>query len=184
MDNKDKEKRTTIILTIIASITLLVMIAGATFAFYAVTITGGESASSVFFQTSSLGVIFVEGNTLNAENIEPGWSTTRTFTIQNKGNAAAVYNIVWRDVINDFAVKSELRYNLSGVVTSGTGSVITTLNYPQAPSTNENILTNITIDANTIHTYTLTLSFPDTLTNQDHNQGRTFMGRIVVTTGS
>ena len=54
---KEKQKSNTVILTIILSATFLVVMIGATFAYFTAKVSGNDTASSVIVNTASLGTI-------------------------------------------------------------------------------------------------------------------------------
>ena len=180
-------KGNTVLLTIIAVATLLVAVIGATFAYFSVTITGNDTATSVIVKTATLGISYESGNVILAENIIPGTVIpTKTFTVTNSGEVAMTYKISWVDVTNTFQDGSgdptELKYSIAGSVTTGTGTT-SSLAITQAPLANGDItgMTSITVDPGATHTFVLTMSFPETGADQNHNQGKSFMGKIQVT---
>lgn len=90
----DNNKGQTIFLSVIGIATLLVAIIGATFAYFSITVTGNEQASSIFVTTATLGQInFVDGTQINMEkvNLTKGGddeSRTKKFTVQNTAETA------------------------------------------------------------------------------------------------
>ena len=175
-----KEKRTKTLLVVLGSLTFLIMMMGSTFAYYTVSVIGNETASSIIFKSATLGISYDSGSAIYAEQIEPGYEITKTFTVTNTGDSSLDYKIKWVNVNNSFVVKEDLVYSLAGVVTSGTG---TTSSVPQTnlPHINNSYATGtITIDAYTTHTFTMNVKFLETGSEQNSNQGRTFAGKIEI----
>ena len=73
-----------IFLSVVGIATLLVAIVGATFAYFSITVDGNNTASSINITTAKLGDVTFDGTGAGVEitDIYPGWSTTKTFTIQ------------------------------------------------------------------------------------------------------
>lgn len=71
--NENGGKNNTILLTVIAIATLLVVVTGATFAYFAAVVRGNENASSISITAASEGtkVSFSGGETVNLTNIYP-----------------------------------------------------------------------------------------------------------------
>lgn len=71
--NENGGKNNTILLTVIAIATLLVVVTGATFAYFAAVVRGNENASSIRITAASEGtqVAFSGGETVNLTNIYP-----------------------------------------------------------------------------------------------------------------
>lgn len=71
--NENGGKNNTILLTVIAIATLLVVVTGATFAYFAAVVRGNENASSISITAASKGtqVAFSGGETVNLTNIYP-----------------------------------------------------------------------------------------------------------------
>lgn len=71
--NENGGKNNTILLTVIAIATLLVVVTGATFAYFAAVVRGNDTASSISITAASEGtkVAFSGGETVNLTNIYP-----------------------------------------------------------------------------------------------------------------
>ncbi len=101
----DNNKGQTIFLSVIGIATLLVAIIGATFAWFSVTVSGNDNASSIIVTTAVLGSItFEDGDTINLSNIRPEGETgniaTKTFTISNSTSnlSSNIIYTIWLDV--------------------------------------------------------------------------------------
>ncbi len=73
-----------IFLSVVGIATLLVAIVGATFAYFSISVSGNETASSINITTAKLGNVTFDtsGAGIEVTDIYPGWTTTKTFTIQ------------------------------------------------------------------------------------------------------
>ena len=194
--NEEKNSRGSIVLlTVIAIATLLVAIVGATFAYFTVTISGNDTATSILVKTATLGITYTDGQAIVAENIVPGQAIpTRTFTIRNTSTIAMTYHVDWIEVINDRVDNSgaqvpfqDLVFTVVGTITeqrtnlsdpAGTPQSITTPT--NVPTTSGRMLSNMTIAPGETHSFTLTLTFPELGVPQDYDQGKVFSARIQV----
>ena len=185
MDNS--KKGNTMLLTVIAVATLLVAIVGATFAYFTATVQGNDTASSVIVNTAALGTVtYKNGNELNIPNALPGAQASVKFTIAQSAsaNVDVDYTISWVNVTNTFTNKAELIYSLEGTKdkTGTLVSVAADSNTP-APSSAGPITGTGTLKPGETHTYTLTVRFRETGSDQNSNQGKSFVGKIEVATG-
>lgn len=116
----DNNKGQTIFLSVIGIATLLVAIIGATFAYFSLTVTGNEQASSIFVTTATLGQInFIDGTQIKWDNVMlekdgTGNSETKTFTVENTADTALtsditydVYMKVTENTISEYANGAE-----------------------------------------------------------------------------
>lgn len=172
MDNKGNG----IFLSVIGIATLLVAIVGATFAWFSVQ-TSGEVNAQTQVNTANLGsVVFANGTTATAsgENVYPGWEANDvsfTITAQNTTEELDYVITATPTVGTDSAAfAAALTYNMSCVTTaSGTcASEVTTA--PTAQTT----YTGKLATGNDVHTYTVSMSFPETNTNQNEYQEKSY----------
>ena len=173
------ERKSTVFLTVIAVLTLLIAVVGATFAYFTVTISGNENATSTIIRTANIKITYTSGDNIYIENAEPGSTGTLTFSVENEGDRALDYYVKWTDVVNTFAEGThpeELVYSVT--VTDGSSNSLYTLSNTIAPSTDGYININsndpITIAPGVTHNYSITLSFYEMNSAQNYNQVRTF----------
>ena len=180
------ERKHTVFLTIIAIATLLVAVVGATFAYFSVSVSGtGVTASSqIVIRTANVGITYDKGTDLvlgagGSSGVVPGATGTMTFTVQNTGDVAMTYNILWANVANTFDAghPEELKYTLVG---SGGGTNVSATNMP-ANGTTPSIASSVSIAPGATHSYTLTGTFVEMSSAQNYNQSKSFSGKIEVT---
>lgn len=181
---RSKADKSSIVLTIIAVVTLCVAVIGATFAFYSSRVQGNEDAPGISIQTAFLALSYYNGDEILGENVNTNWSSgVKTFTIKNTGNVPATYNIGWTNVVNTFGDEingvvgkpEELTYTLS----CDNGVALPKTAMPTTPTAD--IKMNIPINPSEVHTCNIEVTFADTGSNQNYNQGRAFGGKIEVT---
>ncbi len=183
----DNNKGQTIFLSVIGIATLLVAIIGATFAWFSITIQGNDKASSIIVTTATLGsVVFTDGNEINMTNIKPEQSpqSTKTFTIVNTTSGATekinyvIYLDVTANTLSD-AADGYFVHSLSGKA-NNKGTVATAITEQVVPGVGKNVLGNGTLNGTETHTYTYSIQFKESGSDQNAAQGKTFAGKLVV----
>lgn len=184
----ETKKGNTVLLTVIAVATLLVAVVGATFAYFTASVAGNDTASSVVVKTAQIGTItYTNGNEVKLDNAYPGaTSETKTFTVAADTSATADvnYSLNWTNVTNGFVNKEDLVYTLTGANSdaSNTTTTLVTKTNEVAPSANTLIGSSVLKPGET-HTYSLTVKFKETGSDQNANQSKSFTGKIEVSTG-
>ena len=147
------------------------------FAYYLASIQG--EGKNITLKTKTLKITFTESNNLSGENITPGWSKTSTFTVKNEGNGSYSYNIVIKDLINTFATTGFLQYKITS--TDGGYNMTDFKDIPKSSvASNKKIATNITIEGNGTHTYTILFTYKNSEDNQAEDMGKTLGGQIII----
>lgn len=184
----ETKKGNTVLLTVIAVATLLVAVVGATFAYFTASVAGNDTASSVVVKTAQIGTItYTNGNEVKLDNAYPGaTSETKTFTVAADASATANvnYSLNWTNVTNGFVNKEDLVYTLTGANSdaSNTTTTLVTKTNEVVPSANTLIGSSVLKPGET-HTYSLTVKFKETGSDQNANQSKSFTGKIEVSTG-
>ena len=116
--NENGGKNNTILLTVIAIATLLVVVTGATFAYFAAVVRGNDTASSISITAASEGtkVAFSGGETVNLTNIYPKgtaagseWITKNVTLSSSKTNSTGTskYTFTMSGAANGFDFTDE-----------------------------------------------------------------------------
>ena len=147
------------------------------FAYYLASIQG--EGKNITLKTKTLKITFTESNNLSGENITPGWSKTSTFTVKNEGNESYSYNIVIKDLINTFITTGFLQYKITS--TDGGYNMTDFKDIPKSSvASNKKIATNITIEGNGTHTYTILFTYKNSEDNQAGDMGKILSGQIII----
>ena len=177
-----KEKVITIGGIIFVVLTLAVS-AGLTYSFFTASVGGNEQARETVVETALLRLRYTDGPEIEALQVLPGWSKSKTFTVENIGTEEVSYTIWWKELYNTF-MGDELvmslgckRINGEGTeegTCAGLGETVigTNASYP--------IKSSIKIEENITHEYTFTIKFKETGSNQNYNQGSIFSGIIQI----
>ncbi len=117
------------------------------------------------------------------ENALPGTEKSMTFSISSDTTSTegVAYEIKWVEVNNQFKTQSDLVYTLSGTGDDSEGTLVSVTN-KQAPSSATETIGNGKIMPGETHSYTLTMIFRETGSEQNSNQDVSFSGKINVAT--
>ena len=155
---------------------LLLLTTGLSYAWFSASISGNENAKNVVVEAGTLSLVYTDGPEIKAQNIKPGWSTTKEVSVKNTGTLDTNYNIIWQSLTNTIS-NNELvlsatcqRLNASGTV-EGTCESLS-----QSAISDMTIAKKINIEAGITHKYTFTILFKETNADQNTNQGKKFNG--------
>ena len=171
MINKDK-----MTLFVTGMFLLLIMTTGLSYAYFSASVKGNENAKNVVVEAGTLSLVYTDGPEIKAQNIKPGWSTTKEVSVKNTGTLDTNYNIIWQSLTNEITNNEMVisatcqRLNASGTV-EGTCESIS-----QAAISDMTIAKKISIESGITHKYTFTILFKETNADQNYNQGKEFNG--------
>lgn len=184
----ENNKGQSIFLSVVGVATLLVAIVGATFAYFSITVSGNNTASSIKVDTAVLGnVIFTDGTNIDVEKIYPGWVKTKTFTVANttiNSTEQVAYQIKIKSVINTITpvatYGTAFQYSLLGSSSNG-GTLVSATNV-QLPTAGQELQigSNGILNGTCTHTYTFTIRLNETGSDQNSLQGKTYEGVLQV----
>ena len=169
----DKDKMT---LFVTGMFLLLIMTTGLSYAYFSASVKGNENAKDMVVEAGTLSLVYTDGPEIKAQNIKPGWSTTKEVSVKNNGTLGAYYNVIWQSLTNEITNNEMVisatcqRLNASGAV-EGTCESIS-----QAAISDMTIAKKISIESGITHKYTFTILFKETNADQNTNQGKEFNG--------
>ena len=155
---------------------LLLLTTGFSYAYFSANISGNENAKNVVVEAGTLSLVYTDGPEIKAQNIKPGWSTTKEVSVKNTGTLDINYNIIWQSLTNEITNNEMVisatcqRLNASGAV-EGTCESIS-----QAAISDMTIAKRVSIESGITHKYTFTILFKETNADQNTNQGKKFNG--------
>jgi hypothetical protein len=147
---------------------------GLTYAYFSVTTNVIGDRNDIKAEVGTLSILYTDGPEIVAENIQPGWTTTKTIKVENTGTLKAFYSIDWASITNEI-INDELV--VSATCTSDTG---TCDNITSTPITGEKIVVREGIDPGEEQTYVITFEFIEISSTQNYNQGKKFNGVLNV----
>lgn len=198
-------KNNTVMLTIIGIATLLIAVVGATFAYFSATLTGTNNEKEYTVRSATVGTEFNGGADITATGIYPkeeAWGT-KTFSIKTTSTkgVSTKYRITLVIDDNDTTADTTIsdgaghikRFQanaLSYTLTASEANAATKGTMPTATETqiadpsDDIVFGEATIYGNdaveVTQTYTLSMFFKDTGTDQNANQGAQFKAHISI----
>ena len=165
------------IILVVAS--LLVVVLSVTLAYFTAQIIGEGKNISV--SSADLKIVFTDtdGN-IEGNDITPGWSNSKTFTVKNESNGTYKYDIIIKDLVNTFKTYKYLQYKITS--TDG-GYNMTDYSYLPKSSTKEDVALayEISIDKGKTHTYTIEIKYVnDESVDQSIDMGKNLSGTIYI----
>ena len=165
--------------TILVVASLLVVVLSVTLAYFTAQIIGEGKNISV--SSADLKIIFTDtdGN-IEGNNITPGWSSSKTFTVKNESKGTYKYDIIIKDLINTFKTYKYLQYKITS--TDG-GYNMTDYSYLPKSSTKEDVALayEVSIDKGKTHTYTIEIRYVnDESVDQSIDMGQSLSGTIYI----
>ena len=167
------DKKYKMILLLLIILFIFVLIVGISYAFFVIQVSGEGNATIV--KSGEIVMNFYDGPEVKANNLMPGDSVTKEFTIKNIGSLDATYDVYFSNVINTFVRKNDLVFTVSSV--NGCSSTIQKV----APSSSGEIaVEQCLIPTGEEHLYTLTLTYLNTDEIQNDNMGKIFSTELSV----
>ncbi len=160
----------------------------ATFAYFTASVSGNETASSVIIKAAQIGTItYKNGDIVSLDGTAlPGDSATLKFSISSDTDSTdgVNYAIKWADVTNGFVNQDDLVYTLTGTGNTESGTLASVAEQTKAPATGtQTTIGTGKVMPNETHEYTLTLHYKETGSEQNSDQGKSFTGKVNISTG-
>ena len=161
---------------LVLGITLVLLtFVGVSLAYFLTTIEGDRK--NITINTADLRVIFTNGDAIEGTEIEPGWSVTKTFSVENKTKNEYKYNIVIEDLVNTFKTTGYLQYQITS--TDGGYNMDDFKDVPKSLNpTNTGLAFNITIPSKSTQNYTITIQYSN---DENVDQSKDALNNAVVT---
>ena len=169
--------------TILVVASLLVVVLSVTLAYFTAQIIG--KGKNVTINSADLKIIFTDSDgAISGSNIEPGWSDTKTFTIENKSNETYKYNIVIQDLVNTFVTKEYLQYKITS--TNGGYNMTEFKDVPKSEIATDTILAySVSIPVGVTQSYTIEIKYTnDESVDQSIDMNKKLSGKLFITEGS
>ena len=169
--------------TILVVASLLVVVLSVTLAYFTAQIIG--KGKNVTINSADLKIIFTDSDgAISGSNIEPGWSDTKTFTIENRSNETYKYNIVIQDLVNTFVTKGYLQYKITS--TNGGYNMAEFKDVPKSSAPKDKILAySVSIPVGVTQSYTVEFKYAnDESVDQSDDMGKKLSGKLFITEGT
>ena len=169
--------------TILVVASLLVVVLSVTLAYFTAQIIGEGKNISV--TSTDLKIVFTDSDgAISGSNIEPGWSNSKTFTIENKSNETYKYNIVIQDLLNTFVTNGYLQYKITS--TNNGYNMTEFKDVPKSEAATDTILAySASIDVGVTQSYTVEFIYKnDESVDQSEDMGKTLSGTLYIEKGT
>ena len=187
MEENKLNKSNKIKVIVLTALLFLIAISGITYAYFSIQIVGNEEASSIRVTTANLKLIYTYTLVMSGEKIYPGWSETKTITVENAGNQDVYYSIIWRELLNEITnnelvISASCTSSINGNTCEGISEKV----IPTKTSLANNVLIKygISIEVGETHTYQVTVIFKETGSVQNYNQNKEFYGTLNIADGN
>ena len=169
--------------TILVVASLLVVVLSVTLAYFTAQIIGKGKDVSV--SSADLKIIFTDSDgAISGSNIEPGWSDTKTFTVENNSKSEYKYNIVIKDLLNTFVTEGYLQYKVTS--TNGGYNMTEFKDVPKSETATDTILAySVVIPNGVTQSYTIEFKYAnDESVDQSDDMGKKLSGKLFITEGT
>ena len=137
---------------------VLLTFVGVSLAYFLTSIEGENKRVTI--RTSDLRIIFTNGDAIEGTEIEPGWSVTKTFSVENKTKNEYKYNIVIEDLVNTFKTTGYLQYKITS--TDGGYNMTSFEDVPKSSNATDTVLAySVSIPSKSTQNYTITIQYPN-----------------------
>ena len=155
-------KKKTLIISISSIAMFIILVVASSFAFFTTSIKKeNPENSTVDVSTAKITATFTDGAEINVTNAIPGDTFDKTFTLKNTGN-----------IKNTFTNKNDVE-----VIVKENGTPIKTTIFP---STTGAISDEITIGPDVTKSYTVTITYKNTETDQSSDMNSKVKGKIFI----
>ena len=166
----------------IVIVSLLVVVLSVSLAYFTTQIIG--KGKDVNVSSANLQIIFTDSDgALSVNDIEPGWSATKTFTVKNDSKSEYKYNIVIKGLVNTFTL-NYLKYKITS--TNNGYNMTNYVDVPKSSTATDTVLSySVSIPAGVTHTYTIEFTYSnDEDVDQSADMNKKLSGTLFITEGS
>jgi len=164
-------------------VSLLVVVLSVSLAYFTTQIIGKGKDVSV--TSANLQIVFTDSDgALTETDIEPGWSATKTFTIKNDTKTEYKYNIVIKDLLNNFVTEGYLQYKITS--TNDGYNMTEFKDMPKSSAPKDTILAySVVIPNGVTQSYTIEFKYAnDESVDQSDDMGKQLSGTLFITEGT
>ena len=164
-------------------VSLLVVVLSVSLAYFTAQIIGKGKDVSV--TSANLQIVFTDSDgAITGNDIEPGWSATKTFTVENNSKETYKYNIVIKDLLNTFVTNGYLQYKITS--TNDGYNMTEFKDIPKSSAPKDTILAySVSIPVGVTQSYTIEFKYAnDESVDQSDDMGKKLSGTLFITEGT
>ena len=162
-----------IIISGIALFLITILLLGLTYAYYKTKVIGNTNEKTISSVGKKLEITYTDGNGViePTGKIEPGYTSTKTFSVKNTGDDTATYSIKLDNITNTFTRTEDWTYVLKEENTE--------INKGTIPTYETALLDSIEIESGVTKSYSLTVTYANlTDVDQSIDMGSTLSIRV------
>ena len=164
-----------VIIPVIASLVTVLVLSGVSYAYYSAKIKENNKTETVI-KTNELTIKYTGTQEINVDNIVPGDSMTKTFTVENTSNVSVTYNIYLENITNEF--NEDLVYTLK----EENNEIIKEEVLPTSSDKKSYLITDVEIKSQEVKQYEMTVEFKYSDKDQNKLQGKKFNATLGIDT--
>ena len=168
-------KKKKLLIPVIASIITVLVLGGVSYAFYSARIKENNKTETVI-KTNELTIKYTGTQEINVDNIVPGDSMAKTFTVENTSNVSVTYNIYLENITNEF--NEDLVYTLK----EENNEIIKEEVLPTSSDKKSYLITDVEIKSQEVKQYEMTVEFKYSDKDQNKLQGKKFNATLGIDT--
>ena len=164
-------------------VSLLVVVLSVSLAYFTTQIIG--KGKTVDVSSANLQIVFTDSDgAISGSNIEPGWSDTKTFTVENNSKSEYKYNIVIKDLLNTFVTNGYLQYKITS--TNDGYNMTEFKDIPKSSAPKDKVLAySVSIPVGVTQSYTIEFKYAnDESVDQSDDMGKKLSGTLFITEGT
>lgn len=161
-----------------ALVLLVLTLLGITYAYFTAKVSGNTNNKSIEVTAAKLELTYDDGNgTVTVDNIKPGVTLkSKTFSVKNTGTKEiADYDVVMEVIKNDLNNFGDLTYELT-CASDGEPCKGVSGTFP----TEDKVLISNSIKVGVTQTYSLTVTYNETHSDQSDDMNKTIIGNIII----
>jgi hypothetical protein len=171
----------------ISMLMIVLLIIGVSYAYFAATITGNETSTTITGTAGTISLTFAGGANITATNLAPDSDpfAAKNFTVtsNNTTDKTSTYNLNLVIDENGFA-SGNIKYTLTGTNTSSNGKEVTTIADQKDIGTGTGTyylgMGYFTNGTSKVHTYALNLYSPESNADQSADMGKTIRAHVTI----
>jgi hypothetical protein len=171
----------------ISMLMIVLLIIGVSYAYFAATITGNETSTTITGTAGTISLTFAGGANITATNLAPDSDpfATKNFTVtsNNTTDKTSTYNLNLVIDENGFA-SGNIKYTLTGTNTNSNGKEVTTIADQKDIGTGTGTyylgMGYFTNGTSKVHTYVLKLYYPESNADQSADMGKTIRAHVSI----
>ena len=168
-------KNKKLLIPVIASLVTVLVLSGVSYAYYSARIKENNKTETVI-KTNELTIKYTGTQEINVDNIVPGDSMTKTFTVENTSNVPVTYNIYLENITNEF--NEDLVYTLK----EENNEIIKEEVLPTSSDKKSYLITDVEINSQEVKQYEMTVEFKYSDKDQNKLQGKKFNATLGIDT--